>query len=61
MAALLAPPKEPANSTDRFEQSRVFNKRHPCAGLLGFGHWRTDGDAFVVGFGCSSASLSDWK
>ena len=36
MANLPAPPQERSDTADGFEQSRVFNKRHGCAGLLGF-------------------------
>jgi len=36
MANLRAPTQERGDTADRFEQSRVFNKRHACAGLLGF-------------------------
>jgi hypothetical protein len=38
MANLPAPSQERGHTADRLEQSRVFNKRHGCAGSPGFRH-----------------------
>jgi hypothetical protein len=37
-ANLPTPSQERSDTADGFEQSRILNKRHDCAGLLGFRH-----------------------
>jgi hypothetical protein len=38
IAILRAPSQERGDTADRFEQSRILDKRYGCAGLLGFRH-----------------------
>src|ERR1035437_439060 len=55
MATLPAPTQERGDTTDRFEQSRVFDKRHGCAALPGFRHQQIGQGRLPRFFACRSS------